>query len=503
MSQQIPEANLEEAIAAIDLGSNSFHLIVARVIEGHLQIIDKMKEMVRLGEGLTADKHLDPLVSKRALECLSRYSQRLRPLPAENIRVVGTNTMRQIHPDDNFHSLAEKALLHPIEIIAGREEARLVYLGVAHGLAATHEKRLVVDIGGGSTELIIGEGYLPHERESLHMGCVSMSRRFFMDGVITDHAMHEAVLACALEIRPVRNEFKEGGWTRAIGSSGTIKSIGNVVIEQGWSETGITRESLDRLKRYLIDAGSIDNVSLKGLSEERKPVFAGGLAVLSAVFEHIGIDHMDVSSEALREGLIYDMIGRSQHEDARELTLKTLRRRYDIDEAQADRVETTALAFLERAKRTWQLEEPRYLAMLSWAAKVHEIGLTVSHSQFQKHGAYLLEKSDLSGFSLQEQKVLAALVRGHRRKFPNNIFNALPRDVVTCTKQLCILLRLSVLSHRARSSVAKPMPRLEVDDNRISLVFPDDWISHHPLTRAELQQEAQYLKSADYLLRFS
>ncbi|MEL0586927.1 MAG: exopolyphosphatase [Candidatus Thiodiazotropha sp. (ex. Lucinoma kazani)] len=503
MSQQIPEANLEEAIAAIDLGSNSFHLIVARVIEGHLQIIDKMKEMVRLGEGLTVDKRLDPVVSKRALECLSRYSQRLRPLLAENIRVVGTNTMRQIHPDDNFHSLAEKALLHPIEIIAGREEARLVYLGVAHGLAAANEKRLVVDIGGGSTELIIGEGYLPHERESLHMGCVSMSRRFFMDGVITDHAMHEAELACALEIRPVRNEFKEGGWMRAIGSSGTIKSIGNVVIEQGWSETGITRESLDRLKQYLIDAGSIDKVSLKGLSEERKPVFAGGLAVLSAVFEHIGIDHMDVSSEALREGLIYDMIGRSHHEDARERTLKTLRRRYDIDEAQANRVETTALALLDRAKRAWQLEEPRYLAMLSWAAKVHEIGLTVSHSQFQKHGAYLLEKSDLSGFSLQEQKVLAALVRGHRRKFPSAIFDSLPREVVTCTKQLCILLRLSVLSHRARSSVAKPMPRLEVEENRISLVFPDDWINHHPLTRAELQQEAQYLNSAGYLLRFS
>ncbi|MCU7863206.1 MAG: exopolyphosphatase, partial [Candidatus Thiodiazotropha sp. (ex Lucinoma borealis)] len=316
-------------------------------------------------------------------------------------------------------------------------------------------------------------------------------------------AMHEAVLACALEIRPVRNEFKEGGWIRAIGSSGTIKSIGNVVIEQGWSETGITRESLDSLKQYLIDAGSIDKVSLKGLSEERKPVFAGGLAVLSAVFEHIGIDHMDVSSEALREGLIYDMIGRSHHEDARERTLKTLRRRYDIDEAQANRVETTALALLDRAKRAWQLEDPRYLAMLSWAAKVHEIGLTVSHSQFQKHGAYLLEKSDLSGFSLQEQKVLAALVRGHRRKFPSAIFDSLPREVVTCTKQLCILLRLSVLSHRARSSVAKPMPRLEVEENRISLVFPDDWINHHPLTRAELQQEAQYLNSAGYLLRFS
>ncbi|MES9945970.1 MAG: exopolyphosphatase [Candidatus Thiodiazotropha sp.] len=503
MQEQIPEANLDEAIAAIDLGSNSFHLIVARVIEGHLQIIDRMKDTVRLGEGLTADKRLKPHVAERALECLGRYAQRLRPLPAENIRVVGTNTMRQIHADDNFHGLAEKALLHPIEIIAGREEARLVYLGVAHGLAAGDETRLVVDIGGGSTELIIGQGYQPHERESLHMGCVSISRRFFADGNITAQAMRDAELACSLEIRPVRYEFRDGDWTRAIGSSGSIKSIGNVILQQGWSKTGICCESLQRLKRAVIDAGNIDKLSLKGLSEERKPVFAGGLAVLSAVFEQIGIEHMEVSSEALREGLIYDMVGRGQEEDARERTLKTLMRRYDADEDQVERVKATALALHEQAKRAWDLEEPRYEAMLSWAAKVHEIGLTVSHSQFQKHGAYLLEKSDLSGFSLQEQKVLAALVRGHRRKFPTAIFEALPKDVVSCTKLLCILLRLSVLTHRARSTVAKPIPRLEVEDHKISLVFPEEWIAHHPLTRKELEQEASYLESAGYLLRFS
>ncbi|MES9854122.1 MAG: hypothetical protein ABW170_20095 [Candidatus Thiodiazotropha sp. L084R] len=252
-----------------------------------------------------------------------------------------------------------------------------------------------------------------------------------------------------------------------------------------------------------MDVGSVDQLSLKGLSEERKPVFAGGVAVLSAVFEHIGIDHMDVSSEALREGLIYDMIGRSQDEDARELTLKTLTKRYDIDRAQAKRIDETAHILLEQAKRSWHLEAPKYSAMLNWAARVHEIGLTVSHSQFQKHGAYVIENSDLSGFSRQEQRVLAAMVRGHRRKFPTSIFEQLPSDVIACTKHLCILLRLSVLSHRARSPIAKPIPRLEVEENRISLVYPEDWISHHPLTRAELEQEAGYLETAGYLLRFS
>jgi exopolyphosphatase/guanosine-5'-triphosphate,3'-diphosphate pyrophosphatase len=503
MPDQIPEANLDEAIAAIDLGSNSFHMIVARVHDGHLQIIDRMKDTVRLGEGLTPDKHLKPEVAQRALECLQRYAQRLRPLPAENIRVVGTNTMRQIHPDDNFHALAEKALVHPIEIIAGREEARLIYLGVAHGLAGDDETRLVVDIGGGSTELIIGKGYQPHERESLHMGCVSISRRFFADGSITPQAMGDAELACSLEIRPVRHEFRDGNWTRAIGSSGTIKSIRNVIQQQGWNATGICRESLARLKKAVVDAGSIDNLNLKGLSEERKPVFAGGLAVLSAIFEQIGIEQMEVSSEALREGLIYDMVGRSHDEDARELTLKALMRRYAVDQQQVDRVEATAQALLEQAKRAWDLQEPRHKAMLSWATKVHEIGLSVSHSQFQKHGAYLLEKSDLSGFSQREQKVLAALVRGHRRKFPSTVFDALPKDVVNCSKQLSILLRLSILTHRARSAVVKPVPRLEVEDHRISLVFPKDWITYHPMTRKELEQETNYLEAAGYLLRFS
>jgi exopolyphosphatase/guanosine-5'-triphosphate,3'-diphosphate pyrophosphatase len=501
--QATPEADLEEAIAAIDLGSNSFHLIVTRTKEGHLQIIDRLKEMVRLGEGLTVDKHLDPMVAERALACLRRFSQRLKPIPPENIRVVGTNTMRQIHPSDNFHSLAEKALLHPIEIIAGREEARLVYLGVAHGLATNNETRLVVDIGGGSTEVILGQGYEPFERESLHMGCVSVSQRFFPEGIITSLAMRAAMLFCALEIRPVRNRFRDGRWNRAIGSSGTIKSIGNVVNQQGWHESGITKEALAQLRKHLIECGSVDKLNLKGLSQERKPVFVGGVAVLSAVFEHIGIDHMEVSSEALREGLIYEMIGRSQDEDAREITLKTLITRYRIDKEQARRVEETALGLLEQAQRPWGLEEPDYRAMLAWAARIHEIGLTVSHSQFHKHGAYLIQHSDLSGFSRQEQQVLAALVRGHRRKFPSNTFEQLPSEIADQAKALSILLRLAVLSHRARSSAAKPLPRLEVDEHRISLVFPKDWIAHHPLTQAELQQEADYLEPAGYLLRFS
>jgi exopolyphosphatase/guanosine-5'-triphosphate,3'-diphosphate pyrophosphatase len=335
------------------------------------------------------------------------------------------------------------------------------------------------------------------------MGCVSISRRFFADGRITEKAMREAELACAVQIRPVRNLFRDGGWREAIGSSGTVKAIHNVVIAQGWSESGITRESLETLAAHLIQVGDVNLLELKGLSDERKPVLAGGVAVLMAVFHHIGIQQMLVSDEALREGLIYDMIGRSHHEDARERTVKSLIARYSIDEAQGERVETSTLALFEQVARSWQMQEERYPAMLRWAARLHEIGLTVSHSGFQKHGGYLVENSDLSGFSRQEQQVLAALIRGHRRKFPSTVFEALPSDVVLCTKQLCILLRLSVLLHRARSPVAKPMVRLEAEENRLSLVFPETWLEDHPLTRLELVQEAAYLESAGFLLRFS
>jgi exopolyphosphatase/guanosine-5'-triphosphate,3'-diphosphate pyrophosphatase len=500
--QRQEAADLQEAIASVDLGSNSFHLIVVRAQEGNLQVIDKLREMVRLGEGLTPDKHLDPTVAERALACLERFGQRLRTLPRSNVRAVGTNTMRQLALSDDFLGRAERALGHEIEVIAGREEARLIYLGVAHGLAAGDERRLVVDIGGGSTELIIGEGFTPELRESLHMGCVSISRNYFRQGQITAKAMRQAELACEVELQPVGGQFREGGWQRAVGSSGTIKAIREVVIQEGWSEAGITLESLERLTRALVDAGSIDRLELKGLTDERKPVFPGGVAVLLAVFRSIGIRQMQVSDEALREGLIYDMLGRSRHEDVRERTIKHLSNRYNIDEAQAQRVDRTAQALLNQSLKSWNLADPEFAWMLSWAAQIHEIGLAVSHSGFHKHGAYLIENSDLSGFSRQEQRLLAALVRGHRRKFPSAAFEALASDQVVAAKQLCILLRLAVLLHRARSATLKPSCLLEALDNRLNLEFPAGWLENHPLTQAELEQEAENLRQAEFELSF-
>ncbi|MBK5966498.1 exopolyphosphatase [Thiocystis minor] len=492
-----------EIVAAVDLGSNSFHMIVAQLDDGHMRITDRLREMVRLGEGLSDDKSLTPEVAERALACLERFGQRLRAFPAGSVRAVGTNTLRQLRPDTGFVERAEAALGHPIDVIAGREEARLIYLGVAHGLAAGAERRLVVDIGGGSTEIIVGQGFSPRLRESLHMGCVSLSRKYFADGRITAKAMQKAELAGALEVRPVRELFRRAGWRKAVGSSGTIRSIAAVVNAEGWCDDGISAESLTCLSRALVEAEKTSNITLKGLTEERKPVFAGGVAVLRSVFEALGIEHMQVSDYALREGVIYEMMGRHQHEDVRERTVATLCRQFQIDPVHGRRVQATALVVYRQLATPWALNDPDHPLMLSWAARLHEIGLMVAHSQYQKHGAYLLRNADLAGFSRQEQMVLAALVLGHRRKFPVQEFAALPKAEQACARRLCVILRLAALLHRGRSAANKPSPTLLADGERLALSFPDDWLARHPLTQLELEQEAERLASAGILLTFS
>ena len=493
-----------QAVAAVDLGSNSFHMIVGRVDAGQVQIVDRLREPVRLAAGLDAGKRLTPQAEQRALDCLSRFGQRLRGLPRGTVRAVGTNTLRQLHDGGAFLRAASAALGHPVEVIAGREEARLVYLGVAHGLAAGEEWRLVVDIGGGSTELIIGQRFEPTDRESLHMGCVSISQRFFADGRITEQAMEGAMLACGLELRPVKTGFRAARWDTAVGSSGTIKSIGEVVRVAGWSDEGITRPSLKKLRRALVSAGHVDRVQMAGLTDDRRPVFAGGVAVLSAVFKALGIERMLVSDLALREGLLYELLGHIRHEeDVRDRTVDSLLRRYDIDRAHASRVQGTAAALYSQAVATgWSFDCSEADALLGWAARLHEIGLTISHSQFQKHGAYILANADLPGFSQQQQAILAALVRGHRRKLPVDVFETLPENTRECVRRLCVLLRLAVLLHRGRSCAAQPGVQVSTAGNALTVAFPDGWLEHRPLTRFELEEEAAYLNAGGFGLNF-
>ncbi len=501
MNDTISTPETDCTFAALDLGSNSFHLIIARSDGGTLQIIDRHKEMVRLGEGLTADKTLLPEVADRALACLERIGQRLRAIHATNVRAVGTNTLRQLDPHSDFIERAQQALGHPIEVIAGREEARLIYLGVAHSLAIGDEKRLVVDIGGGSTELIIGEGFSPLLRESLYMGCVNMSQRFFANDKITAKAMAQAEITAAMEMRPVRELFRQSGWQTATGSSGTIKAIASVLNAEGWSDDGITNDGLAELRTALIDCGRISALSFKGLSERRRPVFVGGVAVLSAVFQNLDIEHLRVSDQALREGLLYEMIGRDQHEDVCQRTVSTFCRRFDVDLDHAAQVQHTALQFFEQLRAIWSLDHLSESKLLGWAAQLHEIGLAVAHTQYQKHGAYLICNADLPGFTRTEQEVLAALVLGQRRKFPLTTFAALPSSVRENTPKLCIILRLAKLLHRGRTALTT-LPTINVCDNQLTLTFPDEWLQQHPLTRLELEQEAEQLAVAGWNLNF-
>lgn len=491
-----------DVLAAVDLGSNSFHLVVARYTHGQLVIIDRLREMVRLASGVEENGRIDKEVAARALACLQRFGQRLRDMRADSVRVVGTNALRVAHRKQAFLERAREALGHPIEIIAGMEEARLIYSGVAHTMPSEPGRRLVVDIGGGSTELIIGEGLTPLELESLQMGCVSLSERFFRDGKISAKRMAGARVAARLELEPIQAAYRRRGWERSAGSSGTVRAIGEVIRELGGPAHAITPEGLDRAIAYLVGAGHVRELKLAAITEDRRPVFPGGIAILAEIFAGLHLKEMRIADGAMREGLLYDMLGRYTDEDARDRTVRGMQHRYHVDFAQAERVEATALQFLGQTRDVWKLQgDPPAALVLKWAARLHEIGLDVSHSGYHRHGAYLLENADMPGFSREEQRLLARIVGGHRRKLaPEGLEELVPpwdRNAI----HLILLLRLSVLLHRGRSPAALPPIAISAASKSLELHFPGRWLKDHPLTSADLQQEVDYLRAAGLRLR--
>jgi len=477
-------------------------MIVGRLQNGQLQLIDRLREPVRLAAGLDDDQQLHPEVAERALDCLRRFGQRVHELKPGSVRAVGTNTLRIAQISNGFVEQAQEALGHSIEVISGIEEARLIHLGVAHSLADPGGQRLVVDIGGGSTELIIGEGFRPIYLESLYMGCVNISQRFFTQGVISKKAMKGAILAARLELQASRETLLRLGWSMATGSSGTIRTVRDVVRESGWSDSGITADSLKQLRNNLIDIGQSEDIDFPAVNESRKPVFAAGVAVLSAVFQALRIDRMQYSSGALREGLLYDLLGRIQHQDIREATVQSLMQRYHVDFEQAQRVEATAVSLGNQLVRQWQLRRRDIDQWLHWAALLHETGLVIAHSQYHKHGAYLIEYSDLAGFSLLDQSFLSILVHSHRRKIRRSLVDTLPEDRQERAIRLAILLRLSVLLHRNRSGTEDPEIKVSATEQSIQLEFPQGWLEEHPLTLADLDEEKKYLKPVSIKLEY-
>ena len=495
-------AGSSRIVAAVDLGSNSFHMIVARLDEsGTLSLIDQLRDTVRLGGGLGQDDKLSSESIERALFCTEQFGQRVRALARGDVRVVGTNTLRVARNAGMFLRPAEKNIGHPIEVISGREEARLIYLGVAHGRAARTGKRLVVDIGGGSTELIIGEGMETQQCESLYTGCVSASRKYFDEGVISQDRMNSAIIDSELVFYPVGRFMRAGNWEEAVGCSGTIKAIRNITQAEGWCESGITLDALYRLQKKMVKQGHVEKLNLPGLNPDRAPVLPGGLAVLIAVFETLGISQMRVSEQALREGLLYDLVGRIRHKDAREATVQSAMQRWNLDIPHANNINAMVGNLFDQVRAEWGLSD-EHRDMLAWAAGLHEIGLQISHGSYHKHGAYMLAHADLPGFSRQEQAMLATLVLNHRQRFRMPAFRDLVASARLPAVRLCVLLRLAVLFYRGRTDEQAPDVVIKAGKNFIELHFPDGWLDQHPLTLADLRKECAYLEDANMTLLF-
>lgn len=476
-------------------------MVVARYSHGQLVVIDRLREMVRLAEGVEANGRIDKDVAARALACLQRFGQRLRDMKASSVRVVGTNALRLARRKQAFLERAREALGHPIEIISGMEEARLIYCGVAQTMPSEPGRRLVVDIGGGSTEMIIGENSTPLELESLQMGCVSLSERFFSDGKISAKRLEHARVAARLELEPVRAAFRRRGWERAAGSSGTARTIAETIRELHPTATAITPAGLASVLEYLVEAGHVRELRMSPITDDRRPIFPGGVAILAEVFESLGIQEMRIADGALRDGLLYDMLGRLTDEDARERTVRAMQHRYHVDFAQSDRVERTILNFLEQVRDAWRLEDPLADLALKWASRLHEIGLDISHSGYHRHGAYLLENADMPGFPREEQQLLARLVGGHRRKLSLDGLDELLPPWDRSALHLIVLLRLAVLLHRGRSAAALPTIDLAATPKSLEIRFPGRWFRDHPLTATDLQQETDYLKAHGFRLR--
>jgi exopolyphosphatase/guanosine-5'-triphosphate,3'-diphosphate pyrophosphatase len=484
-------------LAAIDLGSNSFHLQVARVDGEQLFYLDAHKESVRLAGGLTLDKHLDVASQNRALNCLSRFGERLKGMPPGAVRAVGTSALRVAKNAPAFLEQARTALGFDIDVVAGREEARLIYLGVSHSLPMSIEPRLVVDIGGGSTECIVGTGYEAQDRESLRMGCVVFSKRFFDTGTLDKVTIKAAVTAARVEARQVAHEFNKASWQEAVGSSGSARAMGEILFQNGISDGRITLDGLKWLRDRMAKAGSLTRLELEGLKEDRKPVIAGGVAIMTALFQEFEIEAMTVAQGAMREGILWDLLGRVHNHDMRDVSVDQFMRRYHVDIKQARRVERLAARLYMHLTQGDADSDGETIRWLIWAARLHEIGINIAHSGFHKHGAYILENADIPGFGRRDQARLAALVRASRGGLDKLGYAA--ADPLWPT---ILCLRLAALFNVSRSDAVMPeMTLRELARGEIVLALPAAWLAANPLTQATLEQELRAWQSVSASIR--
>ncbi len=482
------------------MGSNSFHMVVARLEHGEIRTVQTFREKVRLGEGLQKNGSLTTVAQQRSLDCLKKFGERLEGIPESSVGAFGTNALRVASNSHSFLCEAEAVLGYPIEVISGVEEARLIYLGVAHSLPSDPEQRLVIDIGGGSTEFILGEQFQPLLMESLSMGCVSFMDRFFPDGELSKSQFQRAVNFASNELMRIRKRYRKKGWKNCYGSSGSIRAIAQACVEVGGRDR-IDLPTLKVLKKRLLGYSNVSEIDIEGLSQARRDNMIAGLAILIAIFEVLKVETMTFSEGALREGALYDLIGRSEHEDVCRRSVQSMQRRFNIDLEQAERVSHCAQNLFGQVEKGWGLSASREGQWLQWAAELHEVGLSIAHVQFHKHGAYILRAADMPGFSRQLQQIIAFLVRGHRRRFPRQLLDELPKKKRISLLHLCLILRLSVLLNRHRGDSASPAVVLKTEgQDHLKLMLRDDTFENFPLTFAELTAEAERMNSIGFKL---
>jgi len=485
-------ASYPPEIAAIDLGSNSFHMVVARYHQGEMRIQDRMKESVRLGFGIDAKGQLSAAAQARALACLARFASRIAHLPAASVRCVGTKTLRQAHSSKAFLKQAQQVLGHRIAVISGAEEARLIYAGVMHSIAQPQQAQLVIDIGGGSTEFILGRGFKIDAKESVDMGCVALMRDYFSEGGVTAARIQQALLACQQELEPVARMLSAQHWDLVLGASGTMRAVHEVCLANQLAIRGIERPALKQLCQRYNAHGQVQGLKLKGLSQDREPVFLGGVIALRALMETLDITDIEPASGALREGLLYDLVGRRSAGDLRQASVQQLAQRFHVNWPQAQAVAQTVRALWCQTPQQWSLPLPDVPLLLESAAQLLEVGLDIAHDQFHKHSAYIVEFSDLPGFAMDEQQLLAYLVRAQRKRYPRPSPVLQQLASVKRLQRLALLLRLAVILHRVRAPRPDGAVQLRVQGKRVEVLVDAQWLAEHPLLVADLKTEQRF-----------
>ncbi len=494
-------------IAAIDLGSNSFHMVVAKIVNNDLQLVSRHKQRVHLASGLNENKILDESAIQRGLDCLAMFAERIQGFSDQDVRIAATHTLRQAYNRNEFLTRAREVIPYPIEIIPGIEEARLIYLGVAHTQPQS-DAMLVVDIGGGSTEMIIGQGFEPQLVNSVQMGCVSYTDRFFTKGKITEKAFHKATLAAEQKLEPLAALYRRLGWQTAFGSSGTTKAIRDALISIGFDDGILTEERLNALIEKMLKYPTMDDIDLKSVSDERKMVFIAGLAIMYAIFKSLKIKEMHFSDGALREGLLYEVEDAFKYEDIRIRTTENLANKHYVDLPHAHNVKQLACELFQQASP--QLNLPKkaldeLFSLLKWAALLHEVGLSMSLQGYHKHSAYILRYTNMPGFNSEQQLVLSTLARFHRKALKLGEMTEFSLFKKKHIIQLIRILRLAVLLNGQRSDT--PLPKVTIDiskDDEWSLLCDDEnWLIDNRILDADLINEKAYWENAGWVLNIA